>query len=143
MLPETPFPALQAFAATLTPDILLEWAGAATGLAGAFALALNIRSSRWGWVAFLASNLLLIALLANLHRWGLVLMQAGFLTTSVLGIYRSFFARPSEDQMDPVAVQQWLERRGLVAMPAGVDFRVPVVPSGLSTATSKFNKIEG
>ena len=39
----------------------LEWTGAALGLLGAFLLATNSRFSRFGWVAFLVSNMCWIA----------------------------------------------------------------------------------
>lgn len=67
-----------------------EWAGCATGLAGAVLLALNIPASRYGWALFLASNcfLLTFAYLAGLQ--GLFVLQIGFSMTSIIGIYRSF-----------------------------------------------------
>jgi hypothetical protein len=68
----------------------VEWAGAIVGMLGAVVLATHSRISRWGWVAFLVSNVLLIALTASIGRWGLLAMQLGYLGTSVLGIFRAF-----------------------------------------------------
>lgn len=72
----------------------LEWAGSFVGLTGAWLLASNTRLSRWGWVAFLGSNVLLVALAVGLQRWGLLVMQLGFLCSSILGIARSFRVAP-------------------------------------------------
>jgi len=77
----------------MQPSSLLngvQWAGSIVGLLGAFLLATHSRLSRWGWIAFFGSNVLLIVFTAGLELWGLLIMQVGFLATSVLGIYRSF-----------------------------------------------------
>lgn len=66
----------------------LEWMGAMLGLTGAFLLATNSRMSRYGWLAFLAANLLMMAFAALIERNGLLLQQVGFTATSLLGLYR-------------------------------------------------------
>ncbi len=66
----------------------LEWAGCATGLLGAWLLALNNRLSGWGFAAFLVSNVLWIAFGVATGAAGLVVMQVGFTATSLLGMYR-------------------------------------------------------
>jgi hypothetical protein len=66
----------------------LEWAGCATGLLGAWLLALNNRLSGWGFAAFLVSNVLWIAFGVATGATGLVVMQVGFTATSLLGVYR-------------------------------------------------------
>lgn len=105
------------------PLLLLEWSGALAGLAGALLLAMRVRISRWGWVAFLASNILLIVLLGLLERKGLVVMQTGFLATSLLGLYRNFLSAGAFDDLDSAAVDLWLARRGLRAVPCGPETR--------------------
>ena len=66
----------------------LEWSGCVFGLLGAALLAMNSPESGYGFAAFLLSNLCWIAFAAvNRHR-GLLLMQIGFLSTSVLGVWR-------------------------------------------------------
>ena len=73
---------------------IFEWAGCFFGLLGAFLLATNSRISRYGWIAFLVANVLMVALALSIGRHGLLLQQLGFTATSVLGLYRSgFFAR--------------------------------------------------
>lgn len=73
-------------------DVIVEWAGSLLGLLGSFLLAANLRGvSRFGWIAFLLSNFALITLFVRLERSGMVLMQAGFVLTSVLGLFRSGF----------------------------------------------------
>lgn len=64
----------------------MEAAAAASGLAGALLLALNIEISSWGWLAFLVSNLGWIAFAAAGGHWFLLAQQLGFLATSAIGI---------------------------------------------------------
>lgn len=103
---------------TLTRLDLLEWSGALVALLGALLLALNTQISRWGWLAFLASNLLMIAFAVDLQRSGMTLMHSGFLLTSVLGIYRSFIA--VKRQAMPEAVARWLAEQNLAPVPAAL-----------------------
>jgi len=54
-------------------------------------LALNIPAiSGYGFVAFLASNVLWLWFGIQTRTWGLVAMQVGFTATSLLGLYRWF-----------------------------------------------------
>lgn len=66
-----------------------EWAGSILGLVGAFLLATNSRVSRYGWVAFLAANVAMIAFAVGIGAHGLLLQQLGFMGTSCLGLYRA------------------------------------------------------
>ena len=68
----------------------LEWSGALVGLLGAFLLAMNIDASRYGWLAFLAANVLMIGFAFRLDLRGLLVQQCGFTITSAIGIYRAF-----------------------------------------------------
>jgi len=74
----------------------LEWVGSLLGLLGAFLLATHTRLSRYGWLAFLAANLAMIAFALGIGRYGLLVQQVGFMGTSLLGLYRAGFlpARP-------------------------------------------------
>lgn len=75
-------------------DSYFEWAGCALGLLGAFLLATNTRFSRYGWIAFFFANIAMIGLAVLIGGNGLLLQQAGFVATSVLGLYRAgFFKR--------------------------------------------------
>ncbi|MCG7947084.1 MAG: hypothetical protein N0C84_12150 [Candidatus Thiodiazotropha taylori] len=51
----------------------LEWIGALSGLLGAFLLATNTHSSKYGWVAFLVANIALIGFSIGINRNGLLL----------------------------------------------------------------------
>lgn len=64
-----------------------EWAGCCSGLIGAGVLALNTTFSGWGFVLFLLSNFFWIAYGYMTKTKSLVLMQAGFTLTSVVGIW--------------------------------------------------------
>lgn len=67
----------------------LEWAGSLLGLLGAFLLATHSRASRYGWIAFLAANVAMIAFAFGIDRYGLLIQQAGFMGTSLLGLRRA------------------------------------------------------
>lgn len=66
----------------------LQWAGCATGVAGASLLALNTKHSGWGFVLFLISNGFWTAFGIQTNAPGLITTQVIFTATSVLGIYR-------------------------------------------------------
>lgn len=66
----------------------LQWAGCATGVAGALLLALNTKHSGWGFVLFLISNGFWTAYGIQTHAVGLITTQIVFTATSLLGIYR-------------------------------------------------------
>lgn len=68
----------------------LEWSGALVGLLGALLLALNSDVSHYGWFAFLAANVMMVAFAWRIDRYGLLVQQLGFTCTSLLGIYRAF-----------------------------------------------------
>jgi hypothetical protein len=71
----------------------MEWTGCALGLTGALLLATNTKISRWGWVAFLASNAAWIGYSISVGAHGLLLQQAGFTITSMIGVARWFGSR--------------------------------------------------
>lgn len=73
----------------MTLNLVLEWSGAVTGLVGAAILASQTRHARWGWLAFLLANLLLISWALRMQAMGLLVQQVGFTVTSLLGLYRS------------------------------------------------------
>ncbi|ART61459.1 hypothetical protein CBP36_21055 (plasmid) [Acidovorax carolinensis] len=68
---------------------LLEWGGSLLGLLGAFLLATHSRLSKYGWIAFLAANLAMVAFAIGIERYGLLVQQIGFTATSVLGLRRA------------------------------------------------------
>lgn len=74
------------------PIGLIEWAGAVFGVLGAGLLALNMRHSGWGFVAFLVSNVCWIGYGVLTGAQGLVVMQIVFMITSILGIWRWLIA---------------------------------------------------
>ncbi len=68
--------------------LLCEWVGCVFGLLGAFLLATNSKLSSWGFIAFLISNVAWIIFASAKNSDGLLLQQAGFTLTSLLGVYR-------------------------------------------------------
>ena len=77
-------------ASSASMSAAMEWTGCFLGLTGALLLATNTRISRWGWVAFLASNVAWIGYSLSVGAHGLLLQQAGFTITSLIGVSRWF-----------------------------------------------------
>lgn len=69
----------------------LEWSGALVGIVGAGLLATHGRIAKYGWLCFLAANFLFIAWALRIGASGLLVQQACFTLTSLLGIFRSGF----------------------------------------------------
>ncbi len=83
----------------------LEWAGSLLGLLGAYLLATHSRMSRYGWIAFLAANVAMIAFAIGIERYGLLVQQAGFMGTSLLGLRRAgLWSRFRFAESDPPAL---------------------------------------
>ena len=87
---------------------ILQWSGCAIALTATLMLALNVPSVRWAWVLYLVANILWTAYGVVIHANGLVVMNAGFMVTSILGIYRTFYREPRlqlQPQSQPVTVR--------------------------------------
>lgn len=67
----------------------LEWTGSLLGLLGAYLLATHSRVSRYGWLAFLDANSAMLAFALGIERYGLLVQQAGFMATSLIGLRRA------------------------------------------------------
>jgi hypothetical protein len=67
---------------------ILEWVGTILGLAGAYLLAFNVSCSRWGWLGFFLANLATMSFALMIGRYGLFVQQAGFVGSSLIGMYR-------------------------------------------------------
>jgi hypothetical protein len=73
---------------------LIEWSGVVLGVAGSSLLAVRSpRWSKWGFVAYLASNFLWIAWGISHEAWGVVIQNLTFMITSVIGIVTWFGRR--------------------------------------------------
>jgi hypothetical protein len=72
----------------LRRDRVIEAIAALCGLAGAWLLATKSEHAAWGWWAFLASNVGWIAFGWIRRHWFLLLQQAGFMASSLWGIWR-------------------------------------------------------
>lgn len=68
---------------------LLEWSGAAFGVLGSFLLATHGRWSRYGWIAYLAANIMMGAFASAIGAYGLLAQQLGFTATTLLGLHRA------------------------------------------------------
>jgi nicotinamide riboside transporter PnuC len=65
-----------------------EWIGAAVGIIGAIAIALNVSWSKWGFVLFLISNILIGVYAYAANATGVLVMQVVYAAINVVGLYR-------------------------------------------------------
>ncbi len=66
---------------------IFECVGSLNGIAGAWVLALKCRYSKFGWLAYLASNIFMIAFAIALQRNWLLLQFCAFTLSSLVGIW--------------------------------------------------------
>ena len=70
------------------PFSVLKWVGTATGVIGAFILAVNLPLSGWGWVLFATSSLCWTIAGMVMHDYSLVVLQSAFFVVDIVGIWR-------------------------------------------------------
>jgi len=69
----------------------IEWTGSIFALLGSFVLASHCSWADYGFIAYLISNLFLIAFCIKKKLFGILTMQLGFSASSILGIVNSQF----------------------------------------------------
>jgi len=69
-------------------SVIIEWAGAITGLSGALLLSLNVEYSGYGFIFFLISNVAWIIFSISNRTYSLLVQQVGFTATSIIGVFR-------------------------------------------------------
>lgn len=67
---------------------VLEWVGAAFGVCGAVAVAVNRPWSKWGFVLFAVSNVCWLAQGILTRSGGMIVMQCAYAVINTVGIYR-------------------------------------------------------
>lgn len=67
---------------------LLGWAGAVTGVLGAFLLAIRSKYSKWGWVSFLVSNAFWLGFALESETTSLLIQTMAFTATTLLGLWQ-------------------------------------------------------
>ena len=67
---------------------VLEWTGSICGVLGAMLIASNTRLSPWGWWLFLVSSVSLSGYAVMQGAWGLLLLNACFVGTNLMGLIR-------------------------------------------------------
>lgn len=80
--------------------VFCEWAGCITGAAGAFTIAQNRWWSKYAFIPYLASNAFWIGYGLITGTAGIVVMQACFTYTSLMGI-RNWITRPQQQPATP------------------------------------------
>jgi hypothetical protein len=73
---------------------LIEWTGAGLGVLGSLMISFNRRMSRYAWIPWIASNLLLMLFAWGIAAWGIFAMQAVFLAINVNGLTRWLLRPP-------------------------------------------------
>ena len=69
---------------------LLQYLGAASGMLGALLLALNNSYSKFGYLAYLVSNVAWVAFAVLTQVQGLLVMQGFFFVTALIGLWKWF-----------------------------------------------------
>lgn len=82
-------------------ELLLEWAGAVFGIAGAALLSSNVRLSPYGWLLFLCSSVLLCLYATLIQAWGLLALNGCFVATNITGIIRCLLPSRREHATQP------------------------------------------
>ena len=83
-----------------------EIVGAINGMAGAWLIALRFKYSRWGWIAYLISNICWVAFAADIHRNWLLIQMIGFTFSSVVGVW-NYWIVASYPQLPRTILQIW------------------------------------
>lgn len=73
---------------------VVSWAGCVFGLLGSYLLSNNNRASGWGFAAYLVSNLGWLAFAVVTGNVPMVVMQLGFMWTSLRGLVRWGVLKP-------------------------------------------------
>jgi hypothetical protein len=68
---------------------VLEWSSTVLGLLGGFMVASHSRMSRLGWIVLVVGDVALIAFALMGSHYGVLVRQAGFTATSLLGAFRA------------------------------------------------------
>lgn len=68
--------------------LLIEWSMALTGIAGVAWIALNIPTSRYGWVLALAAPVMFVTVAVKQRIWPLAVNQALLAVITMVGIWR-------------------------------------------------------
>lgn len=95
----------------------LDMGGGIIGLVGAYALAFNMRFSRYGWLAFFVANIAYIAMARCLGLRWMLIQQVGYVGSSLFGIYRAFLARTAPTANEAAQEQAWGVSARLAAVP--------------------------
>lgn len=65
-----------------------EWAGTVCGITGAAMVSSNTKYSKFGWIPFLISSVMLMGFAVKSDAWGLFLLECCFFLTNLIGLYR-------------------------------------------------------
>jgi len=70
---------------------MLKWIATILFICAGLMLALNIESSRFGFLMFFTGHIILLACFARERDWAMVTQNGFFIGIDIIGIYRWFF----------------------------------------------------
>ena len=68
--------------------VLFEWAVALLGIAGVAWIALNIPSSKYGWLLAITTPIMFVIIARQKRMWPLAINQALLVVINIVGIWR-------------------------------------------------------
>lgn len=68
-----------------------DWIGALLAIVGSYLLSFGGAGMiKWGWVAYVVSNLFWVSYGINNGKWSIIVMQVVFMVSSINGVFRNF-----------------------------------------------------
>lgn len=86
-----------------------EWAGAFFGVLGALLVALQVRASGFGFVAYALSNVCFMAFAIAGRHWGILTMNVIFLVLAFVGFYRWVGLEDKRARIYTIGRRGWFE----------------------------------
>ncbi len=71
---------------------IAKWGGAVLGVVGCYVLAFNIPQSKYAYVAYLSSSVLMAAVAVRERDWPYVVLNTAFVSGNLIGVYRWLLA---------------------------------------------------
>ena len=75
-------------------SLILSWSGCFVALVATAMLAIDVQGARWAWVLFTVANCCWVVFGVVTDQSSLIIMNLGFMLTSVGGITRTFYIEP-------------------------------------------------
>ena len=86
-----------------------EWSGASFGVLGALLVAMQVRASGFGFLAYAASNICFMAFAIAGRHWGVFTMNCIFLVLAFVGFYRWVAIEEKRSRLYTFRARGWFE----------------------------------